>query len=98
MTSNNVAVALTADLEGAGLRTGSTDKAVTMEMNKQLLAVRSRPVHVVLERCELGTVLQNDGHYLEQPESDCKSLNDVLSTVHSNDPSPVQSMEHGLES
>ena len=49
MTSNNVVVALTIsdDLEGVGLRTGSGENIVSMEMNP---VDSSRVAHLVLER------------------------------------------------
>ena len=49
MTSNNVAVALTAneDLEGVGLRTGSSYSAIAMEMD--IHSQMSRVAHIVLE-------------------------------------------------
>ena len=49
ITSNNVAVALTAneDLEGVGLRTGRSYETVAMETGKHL--PRSKVAHIVLE-------------------------------------------------
>ena len=48
MTSNNVVVGLTDDLEGVGLRTGSGDKMASTEVGLN----GSRIAHIVLEEGE----------------------------------------------